>query len=68
MFLDVIAPKKSFESKQKHLAPVIVWVYGGGYTSGEKSSYDALGLMKRSRTSGEEVVFVAINYRVSFLP
>lgn len=70
LFLDVLAPKRAFEGAHKHKrpAPVLVWIYGGGYTTGDKSSFDALGLMKRSRMSGEEVVYVAINYRVSFSP
>lgn len=69
LFLDVLAPKKAFDRGQKapqeKLAPVLVWIYGGGYTTGDKSTFDALGLMTRSRKHGEEIVYVALNYRVS---
>lgn len=72
LFLDVIAPKKAFDRGQnktivpkKSLAPVLVWIYGGGYVNGDKSSFDSLGLLKRSQKSGNEIVYVALNYRVS---
>ena len=49
------------------LAPVMVWIYGGGYTLGEKSSpsYNPAGIIKASQVNGSEgVIFVALNYRV----
>lgn len=72
LFLDVVVPQKIFDRVQKKtsvpksfLAPVLVWIYGGGYVGGDKSS-DASGLVKRSMNKGQEgVVFVALNYRVS---
>ncbi|BCR82668.1 uncharacterized protein ACHE_10070A [Aspergillus chevalieri] len=71
LFLDVIAPKKIFDRVQnktsvpkKSLAPVLVWIYGGGYTVGEKTSYDPRGLIQRSQKNGEGVVYVALNYRL----
>lgn len=72
LFLDVIAPKKTFDSAhsktivpKKSLAPVLVWIYGGGYTTGDKSTFDSLGLLKRSQKNGNGIVYVALNYRVS---
>lgn len=73
LFLDVVVPKKVFDSTKKKrpsrlgqgLAPVLVWIYGGGYVAGEKSSSDPTGLIQRSMLSGGGIVYVALNYRVS---
>ncbi|KAJ5308604.1 hypothetical protein N7508_003983 [Penicillium antarcticum] len=70
LFLDVVVPKKIFDRGQnktsrKNLAPVLVWIYGGGYVAGEKSSSDATGLVQRSMAGGEQgLVFVSLNYRL----
>ena len=69
LFLDVVVPERIFQSRstqnRSSRAPVLVWIYGGGYTSGEKSGYNAAGLIKASAASGSEgVVFVSFNYRL----
>jgi carboxylesterase type B len=45
---------------------VLVWIYGGGYTEGDKSgSGDPAGLVATSlENGGEGVIFVAMNYRL----
>ena len=47
-------------------APVLVWIYGGGYVFGEKSAYSAAGLIKASQANGtsDGVIFVSLNYRL----
>lgn len=71
LFLDVIVPKTIFDrshgnpSVSRPLAPVLVWINGGGYTEGDKVWEDPSGLINRSTVVGDGVVFVAINYRVS---
>jgi carboxylesterase type B len=47
-------------------APVLVWIYGGGYTEGDKSgSGNPAGLLATSlENGGEGVIFVAMNYRL----
>lgn len=47
-------------------APVLVWIYGGGYTSGDKTSAgNPAGLVSRSLENGNEgVIFIAMNYRL----
>lgn len=73
LFLDVVVPKgifhrvrqkeKDFVAK-KQLAPVMVWIYGGGFAQGDKTWYNPTGLIERSTARGEDIVFVAINYRL----
>lgn len=43
----------------------MVWIYGGGYAEGDKTLYNPEGLIDRSEARGEEIVYVAMNYRVS---
>ncbi|GFF59579.1 lipase 1 [Aspergillus udagawae] len=66
LFLDVVVPKKIFETsgKKRKGAPVLVWIYGGGYTGGSKSgqgSGSPVGLLRRG---DNEFVYVAISYRL----
>lgn len=73
LFLDVVVPQKIFERtkgkaavSRKNLAPVLVWIYGGGYVAGDKGSLDPTGLIQRSRLGNDDgIVYVALNYRVS---
>ncbi|PYH46979.1 alpha/beta-hydrolase [Aspergillus saccharolyticus JOP 1030-1] len=74
LFLDVIVPKEVFErntiqrkGNKAHdgLAPVLVWIDGGGYIAGDKTEQSPLGLIQRSLVDGEDgIVYVAINYRL----
>lgn len=72
LFLDVIVPAKIYQKRSSHSsrngAPVLVWIYGGGYTGGDKNQaglYNPSGLLKVSQNAGNDgFVFVAINYRV----
>lgn len=70
LFLDVIVPETVFDqgtSNKSHKgAPVIVYIFGGGFTGGSKTaSGNGAGLIESSRRDGsEEVIYMAINYRV----
>ena len=73
LFLDVMVPKQVFDQASNSScsrAPVMVWIYGGGYTLGSKSgSGDPAGLIKASQASGSTgVIYVAMNYRVCSRP
>ncbi|MBM7787391.1 carboxylesterase/lipase family protein [Tenggerimyces flavus] len=57
LYLDVTVPRKA----GKRL-PVVVWLYGGGFTSGGAQQYDAT----RFATAGELIV-VTPNYRLGAL-
>jgi carboxylesterase type B len=44
-------------------APVLVWIYGGGYTAGSKWQFGSgAGLLKQAASP---IIYVALNYRVS---
>ena len=66
LFLDVFVPRQVFESAGLgYGAPVLVWIYGGGYTNGEKALYNPAGLLAASgNASNGEIIYVAMNYRL----
>ena len=61
LFLDVVVPKPIFDAAEKDRgAPVLVWIYGGGYTTGSKSSWgNPAGLLARSETDNQPGVIVS---------
>ncbi|KAK6368034.1 hypothetical protein LTS17_010187 [Exophiala oligosperma] len=75
LFLDVIVPKAVFDGahgarrrRQNGGASVLVWIYGGGYVGGDKSSSNPSGLIKSSQANGDPgLIFVAMNYRLGAL-
>jgi len=62
LFLDVYVPAKALKAGAAKL-PVVNWIYGGAYLIGDKN-YDGSAVIK---ASGNNVVYVAGNYRVSTL-
>ncbi|KAF2730437.1 carboxylesterase family protein-like protein [Polyplosphaeria fusca] len=65
LFLDVFVPAQILNAAGKGKgAPVMVWIYGGGYVGGNKYNNPA-GLLASSGTvSKGEVIYVALNYRL----
>lgn len=59
LYLNVTTPAGA---TPRHPRPVIVWLHGGGFTTGAGSSYDA----HRMATRGD-VVVVTVNYRLGAL-
>ncbi|MEU9191583.1 carboxylesterase/lipase family protein [Streptomyces hundungensis] len=59
LYLNVTAPLDATAGRPR---PVIVWLHGGGFTSGAGNSYDA----HRMAVEGDEVV-VSVNYRLGAL-
>jgi carboxylesterase type B len=61
LFLDVVVPKSIFDNAEKKDcgAPVLVWIYGGGYTTGSKSFWgNPAGLIARSEENNQEGIVV----------
>lgn len=44
--------------------PVIFWIYGGAFEFGSTQTYDATGFVAKSMSLGQDVVYVAVNYRL----
>lgn len=63
LFLNVYSPSGIQPGAKK---PVIVWIHGGGNTSGASNDYDPSKLVKGG-PRGEETVVVTINYRLGLL-
>lgn len=61
LFLDVVVPKPIFETAGNSSgAPVLVWIYGGGFTTGSKSSWgNPAGLLARSEENSESGIIVS---------
>ncbi|KAJ7772468.1 carotenoid ester lipase precursor, partial [Mycena metata] len=59
------------ESVELQVSPSMVWIYGGGFQDGNSRDNDASPIVGRSIETGEPIIAVAINYRLSafgFLP
>lgn len=57
LYLNVWTPAQSPKDK----LPVLVWIYGGGFSGGSSSFYDGEALARKG------VILVSINYRVGWL-
>ncbi|KAJ7446317.1 alpha/beta-hydrolase [Mycena latifolia] len=64
--LNVIRP---YGVSDKEPVPVLVWIHGGGFTTGGSADfrYNGTYLVQASVANGKPVVFVSINYRVASL-
>lgn len=63
LFLDVVVPEFYIQNATS-TAPVMVWVFGGGYVAGSKSN-EVAGLISASKkASAQGIIFVALNYRL----
>ncbi|KAF9105988.1 hypothetical protein BGX27_009360 [Mortierella sp. AM989] len=56
-------------TKAQTLIPVMVWIHGGGFSSGSNSLpvYDGTNFVARSIQLGRPVILVMINYRLNYL-
>ncbi|WWC68137.1 uncharacterized protein I206_102060 [Kwoniella pini CBS 10737] len=62
LFLNVIAPQGA--NAQTTWLPVMVWVYGGSFTSGSANLYNATLLEAFAEKTNRPFIFVALNYRL----
>ncbi|KAJ7093473.1 alpha/beta-hydrolase [Mycena belliarum] len=53
----------------KSRVPVVVWIHGGGFTTGGSADfrYNGTWLVQASVANGKPIVFVSINYRLASL-
>ncbi|KAL5121158.1 hypothetical protein ACEQ8H_001010 [Pleosporales sp. CAS-2024a] len=65
LFLDVFTPKSVLDKAGKGFgAPVLVWIYGGGYTNGNKNNNPAGLIAASGNSTSGDVIYVAMNYRL----
>ncbi|CAK7201817.1 hypothetical protein SEUCBS139899_004532 [Sporothrix eucalyptigena] len=65
LLLDVVLPKSIFDARETKMAPVLLWIHGGGYIQGSKDEENPATLITQSLEGGREgIVYVAINYRL----
>ncbi|KAI0265658.1 Alpha/Beta hydrolase protein [Gloeopeniophorella convolvens] len=62
--VNVIKPTNTHSNAK---LPVLVWIYGGGFTEGGSAANDGRAVVERSLVLGEPVLFASMNYRVSAL-
>lgn len=68
LFLDVVVPQDVLsQTGQGYGAPVLVWIYGGGYTAGNKNNNPSGLLAASGNSSNGDVIYVAMNYRLGAL-
>ena len=68
MFLDVFVPEDILNNVGNgHEAPVLVWIYGGGYTAGSKNNNPAGLLAASGNSTNGDIIYVSINYRLGAL-
>jgi carboxylesterase type B len=78
LFLDIYVPISAVSSLSGSMLtnlPVIVWFYGGHYLFGAKDAgfsnglplYSGAGLVEAAQSLGENIIFVAGNYRLGQL-
>ncbi|KAI0140330.1 Alpha/Beta hydrolase protein [Pestalotiopsis sp. NC0098] len=63
LFLDVIVPSSALAVNATQL-PVLIWVHGGGFSSGEKTGFGKFNPAGLLRKADNGFIFVALNYRV----
>ncbi|KJD99467.1 hypothetical protein I311_06965 [Cryptococcus gattii NT-10] len=62
LYLNVYAPAGS--NATNNWLPVMVWVYGGSFTSGTINTYPGTAILAYAEQTERPFIFVAINYRL----
>jgi carboxylesterase type B len=44
--------------------PVVAWIFGGGFELGATNQYSGFGIVNKSMSLGQPIIYVAMNYRV----
>ncbi|WPG99116.1 lipase 4 [Acrodontium crateriforme] len=67
LFVNVARPHRDDEEPNPGLLPVLVWIYGGGYTGGGIADprYNMSYIVEESAQLGKPIIAVSINYRLA---
>ena len=67
LYLNVVRPYGIYQGEGGNTAPVVVWIHGGGLTTGSSGDkrYNASAYVEASVANGAPMVFVSINYRLA---
>ncbi|EPT05194.1 hypothetical protein FOMPIDRAFT_84174 [Fomitopsis schrenkii] len=63
LFINVVTPAQIHSTKSG--LPVLMWFFGGGYETGDSSSFPGAPIVERSLVLDEPVIFVSANYRLN---
>ena len=64
LYLNIFRPKGT---KLGDKLPILFWIFGGGFSSGDTPSYDSAGAqwVSASVAQGQPIIFVTISYRLA---
>ncbi|KAG1727058.1 Alpha/Beta hydrolase protein [Suillus paluster] len=62
--LNVIAPANASPGSN---LPVVIWIFGGGFESGDTSTYDGSSIVDKAIDLNVPAVYVSMNYRLTAL-
>ncbi|KAF8558698.1 alpha/beta-hydrolase [Imleria badia] len=62
LYLNVVRPAGVPEGAK---LPVVVWIYGGAFESGDASAYNGTQIVSRSLSLKSPVIYVSFNYRMN---
>jgi len=62
LYLNVFRPADVSENAK---LPVVVWLHGGGFLTGDASAFNASSLVVRSQELKQPVIYVSLNYRIN---
>lgn len=62
LYLNVHRPSNI--SKEEKL-PIVIWIYGGGFESGDTNLYNPDAILTRSIEMNQKIIYVAMQYRLA---
>lgn len=59
LYINVITPTPTIAAIPSNGLPVVVWIYGGGFATGDASKNDGTDIVARSISIGTPIVYVS---------
>ncbi|KAK7042680.1 Alpha/beta-hydrolase [Favolaschia claudopus] len=68
LFLNIWRPSQTSSGKfSAKKLPILVYIHGGGLSTGAGSEWDGTSLVRRSVATEEPIIYISINYRLGSL-